>query len=125
MTDEPKITAARLRIVANNGDVVPAKRTTPSKQPKRRFAQVNLNRLCDPFWQRKFSAATRLYFLLQYLTKRGAKSWELTNDDAAIVGVDRYRKCEGLRELEEDGLIRIVRKGRHNPEVFLLRPGLL
>jgi hypothetical protein len=126
MNDEPPITAAKLRIVTNNGKTVPSERPKSAKQPKRKrqFAQVNLDRLRDPIWQRRFSAATLLYVLLQYMTRRGAKSWVLTNDDAAIVGVDRRRKRDGLRELEADGLIRVIKKGRHNPEVVMLPPAL-
>jgi hypothetical protein len=123
--DNGRITAAKLRIVTKDGEPVAAKRTAPAKQPKRRFAQVNINRLRDPLWQRKFAASTRLYFLLQYLTRRGARSWTLTNDDAAIVGLERRHKHESLRELEADGLVQVARKGQRNPEVTLLRPGLL
>jgi hypothetical protein len=125
MSDEPELTAARLRIVTNNGEAVPPKRSATPVKARRRFAQVGLDRLRDPVWQREAPARLRLYLLLQYLTKRGARSWTLTNDEAAAVGVVRQHKHRCLRELEARGLIRVIRKGGRNPEVALVPPGLL
>ena len=122
MTDESKITAAKLRIVTNNGEAVP-RRSAPARPQKarRRFAQVDLDWFRDPAGRREISPRMRLYLLVQYLTKRGAREYALTNDDAAEVGLDRKTKHRYLRQLERVGLVKVSRRGQRNPIVSLIR----
>jgi hypothetical protein len=147
MSDEPKITAARLRIVTNNGEQVPDHRTAPTasarrggrmggglaeaidvshsatgKSPRQRFAQVSIDWLGDPAWQRLIPPHLRLYFLVQYLTKRGSREWPLTNSEASEIGLDRHHKHRYLGQLEQLGLVRVSRQGQHNPVVSLALP---
>jgi hypothetical protein len=80
----------------------------------RRFAQIPLEWLSDPAWQRQIGPALRLYLVLQYATKRGARSVRLTNDLAAVAGLDRYHKSRCLRQLEARALVAVHRVGNRN-----------
>jgi hypothetical protein len=115
VSDEP-LTAGRLRIVADNGEVVLPR----PRKAKRRFAQVDLDWLGTPAGRRGIAPPIRLYLLLQFLTRQGTRSWKLTNDEAARVGLDRHQKCRYLKRLEVDGMIRITRNGRHTSEITLV-----
>ena len=118
MSDEP-LTVARLRIVADNDAPVGTVPPKPRKA-KRQFAQIDLAWLGTPAGRKGIASHLPLYLLLQFLTKRGTRSWKLTNDEAARVGLDRHQKCDCLRRLEVEGMIIITRKGRRTSEVTLV-----
>jgi hypothetical protein len=63
-----------------------------------------------------------LYFLVQYLTKRGSREWPLTNSEAADIGLNRHHKHRYLGQLERLGLVKVSRQGQHNPVVSLALP---
>jgi hypothetical protein len=103
-----------LYVVADNG------RPPEPKAGKRRFAQISLNWLSDPTWRKEISPALRLYMVLQYATKRGARAARLTIDLLAGAGIARQHKGRYLAVLEARGLIAVARDGNRNPEISLL-----
>lgn len=121
-----RITADRLRIVVDNdkptSEEQPAKssRKPKSKPKRRRFAQIPLEWLNDPYFRRRISPEIRLYLAVQYATKRGARAVRLTNGMAATVGLSRQHKAHYLRKLEAQGLIQITHRGNRNPEILLI-----
>jgi len=56
-------------------------------------------------------ARLRLYFYLQYKTRRGAKPWVLTKAEATALGLPRQNKMRDLRLLETQGLITVITRG--------------
>jgi hypothetical protein len=119
MSDKP-ITAAGLRIVVNNSKAISPK----PRKAKREFAQIDLDWLGHPVWRKGIAPHLRIYLLLQFLTKRGTRSWKLTNAEAAQVGVSRQHKYHALRRLTIEGIITSTRSGRHTSEITLvLVPG--
>jgi hypothetical protein len=57
--------------------------TVPAPKPrkaKRQFAQIDLAWLGTPAGRKGIASYLRLYLLLQFLTKRGTRSWKLTNE---------------------------------------------
>ena len=102
-----------LYVVADDG--VPS----PVRTVGRRFAQIPLEWLGDPVWQRQIAPALRLYLVLQFATKRGARPVRLTNSMAAGAGIERRHKTRYLRQLEAQDLVEVVRDGNRNPEVSL------
>lgn len=121
MNDEEQITADRLRIVVNNDAAEPKDRPTKSTPKlKRRFAQISLEWLSDPAWRGQIAPALRLYLVVQFATRRGARTVRLTNDMAAEAGIDRHRKSRLLAQLEARGWVKVSRDGNRNPEVCLM-----
>ena len=115
------LSAARLKIVVDNEKPKTAPAPNP-KKTKRRFAQMDISWLSHPILKRKIAPDWRLYLLLQYVTRRGARSVRLTNELAAEAGLDRHHKSRLLKQLEIQGLVKVTRRGQHNPEVAMTWP---
>jgi hypothetical protein len=124
MNDAVLITAERLRIAVDNDKGEPKARPTKptfGPRPKQRFAQIPLHWLSEPYFRKRISPEVRLYLVLQYATKRGARVVRLTNYMAAEACITRQHKTQYLRKLERQGLIRIMHDGNRNPEISLTR----
>jgi hypothetical protein len=116
-----EMSAARLRIVVDNETPKTASMPKP-KKTKRRYAQADIDWLSHPVLKNKFTADWRLYLLLQYVTRRGTRSVRLTNELAAEAALDRHHKSRFLKQLEIQGLVKVTRRGKHNPEVVVIWP---
>jgi hypothetical protein len=84
-----------------------------------KFARVRLPWLTDRQWDDVFDAKARLFLYLLILSREGRKEVVLSNKGAAAVGISRYQKWAYLRQLEEHGLVRVVRSGRSTPVVMV------
>jgi len=76
------------------------------------FAPVTPGRLCDRRYGIVHPPITRLYYFIVARSKRGTQPFELTNMLAAELGIDRHRKAELLKKLEQHGLVVVTRWGR-------------
>lgn len=100
-----------------------AKTAKPKRMPRtnRPFAIAHLDLLVvGGALNVLFPAPARLYFHLQYASRRGARPVRLTNKDATHLGLDRRAKMRALQMLEKHGIISVERVGRQNPRVTIL-----
>jgi hypothetical protein len=128
MTDKPRITAARLRIVTSNGEAVVAQ--TASGESKRRgrkprmpkidgiFAPVTVDQLYDRRFDKVYPPKTRLYLFIVAESLRGTRPFDLTGDMIAQLGINRHHKSDYLRVLERHGLVEVIRAGKTTVRVL-------
>jgi hypothetical protein len=60
--------------------------------------------------------------ILRRAQLEGTNSVELTTAWLARFGLNRSDKARALRHMEQAGIIRVERRGRHNPLVMILDP---
>jgi hypothetical protein len=60
------------------------------------------------------------YLVLHLHWKRGGQPFSLANSEGEPVGITRWQKWAGLRELEQLGLVRLVRRNRKSPEITVI-----
>ena len=95
----------------------------PSRMPRtnRPFAIAHLDLLvAGGALNVLLPAPARLYFHLQYASRRGARPVRLTNNDAAQLGLGRQAKSRALQFLEKHGIVSVERVGKRSPSVTIL-----
>src|SRR5262249_4206672 len=60
------------------------------------------------------------YLVLHLHWKRNGQSFTLPNTEGQTIGISRWGKWTGLRELERLGLVRLVRRDRKSPVVTVV-----
>jgi hypothetical protein len=97
-------------------------RVEPEKIRRRRklFVKVPWTWVERLMKARRLSTSKVAHYVLHLHWHHGGKPFPLANGMLAMDGVNRFRKWDGLRELEELGLIRVDRRQSKSPLVTAL-----
>ena len=99
---------------------LPLTKTTRLPRHPGLWAAVPLEELTDRRHDGTYSARARLLLFLRIKSRRGQRTWRLTNEDAASIGLDRPLKWRCLRYLELGGYVSVERHGQQVPVVTVL-----
>jgi hypothetical protein len=119
--DDPHADLKRHALTADAMAVI-ERRVEPEKMRKRRRQFIKV-----PFtWYERLNAARHIatyrvaLYVLYLHWKHGGQPFPLANGMLAMEGVNRFRKSDGLRELETLGLVRVDRRQRKSPMVTVV-----
>jgi len=119
--DDPHTDLKRHALTADTMAVI-ERWVEPEKMRKRRRQFIKV-----PFtWYERLSAARHIatyrvaLYVLHLHWKHDGQSFPLANGMLTMDGVNRFRKSDGLRELEALGLVKVDRRQRKSPVITVV-----
>jgi hypothetical protein len=122
MTDDDPHADLKQHALSAETMAVIERRVLSEKIRKRRKQFIKV-----PFtWYERLNAARHIatyrvaLYVLYLHWKHGGQPFPLANGMLAMDGVNRFRKSDGLRELEALGLVRVDRRQRKSPVITVV-----